>query len=278
MERAARRALELDPVPGDARLMAQIHSRRYRFVESEEQSQALADSIESGDHAAHALNTLWPTGRLREATRELLESLRLAPANAANANTVARAYSTAGNNEMAARYTQESIVLGVDANGRRTLQTQAEIAQRTGRLAEAAMLMKRIMPERLRSLGADETVTLVYAAFDNPARVAAAVEALKTFVARLEPTEWVSKVWAMQSLSALGNVDAAYDVGRQLQKQFEKEAPYNPWAWLWVPELRAFRQDARFQGFVAQLNMIPYWEKYGPPDDCTLANGVLTCK
>jgi hypothetical protein len=44
-----------------------------------------------------------------------------------------------------------------------------------------------------------------------------------------------------------------------------------------MPEMHSFRRDPRFQGFVTRLNLIGYWKQYGPPDDCALQDGKLTC-
>jgi len=49
-------------------------------------------------------------------------------------------------------------------------------------------------------------------------------------------------------------------------------APY-----LWTPEMRPFRRDARFQVFVTRLGLMEYYRQYGPRDDCELKNNKLTC-
>lgn len=46
---------------------------------------------------------------------------------------------------------------------------------------------------------------------------------------------------------------------------------------VWNPELRAFRQNKRFQPFVTSLGLMKYWERYGAPDGCDLKDGKLTC-
>jgi hypothetical protein len=46
---------------------------------------------------------------------------------------------------------------------------------------------------------------------------------------------------------------------------------------IWTPELRGFRQDSRFQAFATRLGLMQYWQQYGPPDDCDLKDGKLTC-
>jgi hypothetical protein len=41
--------------------------------------------------------------------------------------------------------------------------------------------------------------------------------------------------------------------------------------------MRPFRQDPRFQAFVERLNLVEYWQAYGPPDGCTLDHGKIEC-
>lgn len=44
--------------------------------------------------------------------------------------------------------------------------------------------------------------------------------------------------------------------------------------------MRPFRRDPRFAGYIKRLgrNLIEYWRKYGPPDDCELNGEALTCR
>jgi hypothetical protein len=46
---------------------------------------------------------------------------------------------------------------------------------------------------------------------------------------------------------------------------------------LWTPDLRAFRQDPRFSAFAARLGLTEYWQRFGPPDECSLKDGTLAC-
>jgi hypothetical protein len=70
----------------------------------------------------------------------------------------------------------------------------------------------------------------------------------------------------------------AYSVGYELKRAYEACTPAGAWGWLWTREMSPFRQDAQFQEFVTRLGMMPYWEKYGPPDDCDLKDGKLSCR
>jgi len=49
------------------------------------------------------------------------------------------------------------------------------------------------------------------------------------------------------------------------------------WSFLWIPELRPFRLDPRFQVLVGRLKLFEYWRRYGPPDGCKLDGGALSC-
>jgi len=47
------------------------------------------------------------------------------------------------------------------------------------------------------------------------------------------------------------------------------------WGGLWVPEMRPFRRDPRFQPFAERLGLMDYWLKHGPPDDREIRQGKL---
>jgi len=77
----------------------------------------------------------------------------------------------------------------------------------------------------------------------------------------------------------LGAIDLAYDLENQCVDQIppgrsKTFAMFN----YWLPEYRAFRADRRFQALLARLGLMDYYEKYGPPDMCTLKEGQLTCQ
>jgi hypothetical protein len=43
------------------------------------------------------------------------------------------------------------------------------------------------------------------------------------------------------------------------------------------PQPTRFRQDQRFQALMTRMGYLGYWQQYGPPDDCDLKDGKLTC-
>jgi hypothetical protein len=76
-----------------------------------------------------------------------------------------------------------------------------------------------------------------------------------------------------------GFIDTAYDLANQCLDETQTHpgakdlfvAP--PWA---LP-LRGFQTDPRFQAFATRIGLMDYWQTYGPPDDCDLKDGKLTC-
>lgn len=188
------------------------------------------------------------------------------------------ANSAAGRDAEAVKYADAASVLGVDAAARRSRQLYSDIAARAERYSEAADLMVSVLPDSILGKGGEETVRLIYGARGDPARKPAAIAALQSLTSRLNPEEWVLKVWGMNWSSQLGALDLAYELAEQLRVQFENNSPTNAWAWLWTPEVHAFRLDPRFQAFTTRLGLMDFWLKYGPPDGCDLQGGKLTCR
>jgi hypothetical protein len=80
-------------------------------------------------------------------------------------------------------------------------------------------------------------------------------------------------------MCGLGALDVAYDLANQCADLGASHTDFNPAANLWTPEMRPFRRDPRFSAFVSQLgDLMAYFTKYGPPDDCDLKNGELICR
>jgi hypothetical protein len=49
------------------------------------------------------------------------------------------------------------------------------------------------------------------------------------------------------------------------------------WAAMWLPEMRPFHRDPRFQVFTERLGLMEYWKQFGPPDHFELRDGQLVC-
>jgi hypothetical protein len=77
----------------------------------------------------------------------------------------------------------------------------------------------------------------------------------------------------------LGALDDAYELANGSLDEYARAGTIGavPWSWLWAPEARPFRTDARFQAFVTRLKLMDYWKQYGPPDECDIRGEQLTC-
>jgi TolB-like protein/Tfp pilus assembly protein PilF len=282
LERNARKAMALKPelTPQAQGLLAIAEARRGNMVAAEEYFAALpADSSNPDVHLTHAVSTLWPTGRLDAARKELEAASRLAPSQGGYLNDLSRLYSTQGLDSDALAVNTAAGTLGIDVTGRRWIQVLADTARRQGHYQQAADLTLQMLSPSVLKAGAEPIVRQVFVAFGDPARRQAAVAALSGLMSRMGPDDWVARVFSMYWFGQLGAVEEIYRQADALHSQFEKASrtPTGGWSWLWSPELRGFRVDPRFQEFATRIGMMPYWQKYGPPDGCTLDGGKLQC-
>jgi len=280
MEEAARRALELDPTlaPAEANI-AQVQARRGNWIAAEEIFRKLRPAVRDPNIANfHAISTLWSLGHLDRAIVELQDAYRLAPGVAGPIGNLGRLYSNLAMDAEADRYTRIAVAAGYDPSGRRVRQVYVDAAVRQGRYAEAADMMLATLPPYLQVGENAAAVRQVYVALGDASRRDDAIRGLRTLLPRVEPGDWIVKVYAMQWFSQLGSVDGSLEAGEQLRSQFGSQIVTNGWSWLWSVDMRPVRRDPRFAQFVARLGMLDYWKKYGPPDGCDLRDGKLACR
>jgi hypothetical protein len=64
----------------------------------------------------------------------------------------------------------------------------------------------------------------------------------------------------------LGALDSAYEfTDRVLREAIDNQSSVEL-SDLWLPEMRGFRADRRFESLVQRLSLTDYWSRYGPPD------------
>jgi serine/threonine protein kinase len=278
VERYARRAHELDPTVGNDALIS-ADARRGDWLKAEELFRALpTDNIDPTTYTYHATSVLWPTGKVQDAQREYARTIELAPAVPGAFSNVARIDATLGREAESVRLAARAAELGQDVSTWQTREIYYHNALYAGRHEEAGRIAVDLLPPGLRTPEGQSAVRLVHAAIDDAAQRSAAIEALTGLIARTTRADVVAKSFALGWYSRLGALDEAYALAESLRKDFGDQAPTRAWAWLWYPEMAAFRRDARFQPFVTLLGMMPYWEKYGPPDSCGLDQGRLRCQ
>jgi hypothetical protein len=93
-------------------------------------------------------------------------------------------------------------------------------------------------------------------------------QALNAFAPRLEVVgiDGRTRMFFVAALAMIGDLDGAYD----LMNRFLREPAGAPLSVelgdLWLPEMRAFRADARFHELTQKLRLTDYWKRYGSPD------------
>ena len=283
--REAERALALDPeVAGAHTLLATLHAGRGEWLDADASfRRAIAlDPREPQAHLMYCVYGLAPAGRQRDAIEMARQAYELAPAMVGAAMTLAGAYGLAGRDEEMTECLQVVTDLGAPQQLPVPI-FRSETARRAGRYAEAAELIMAVLPAEFRALGGEEVVRLVFRAFGDKTGSAAAVSALRTVYAKLDPRiaeGWPVNILTLEWFALLGATDDAHAVARRIVARFERTGRLvslnlPP---IWLPELAAFRRDPRFHEFITGLGFIEYWKSTSPPDGYVLERGRLLAR
>jgi TolB-like protein/DNA-binding winged helix-turn-helix (wHTH) protein len=283
-QRDATRALALNPNSAEANTAQElIHSVRGNWVEAEASfhTAMITGGADPVLRTYHAMILLRPLGRLRQASAELSETFRLAPADGFTMHELALTDSLLGLDADAVRLSgvSEEIAGGGGPSHTDVFLVQARAAARAGRSAEAAERAVLALPDPLRTAGGAQAIQAFYAALAEPAKRASALRVLQAFVPRLKSGvfEGRTRMFFVDALAMLGGLDAAYDLATWCVEQRINTPGSIDWSDVWMPEMRPFRSDMRFQAFVTRLKLPDYWRLYGPPDACDFKDGILTC-
>jgi TolB-like protein/Tfp pilus assembly protein PilF len=277
-QRSAEMALSLDPNCAEAHAaMGVQYARRGDWIRAEDSLRCAMelDPAEPLTHNAYATWVLGPAGKLNHALVESRTAYELAPAMTGAATSLAGFSGICGHNEQSARYTQVVVALGVRDDQLPVPIFRSEIARHSGQYAVAAESLIPGLPQELRAHGSEELVGLVYAALGDPDRAPQALAALRRLrkhrdLASLD--KWPMIMFAVVWYAWLGALDDAYETAREIAGSFKRTGILNVLnlSPLWMPELLAFRRDARFQDFARELGLIDYWRERGPPEGCEL--------
>jgi TolB-like protein len=283
-EQAARHALQLDPNSAVAEtVLGRLAFQHYDMVEAESHYRRAAasdpsDALLKFDHAVVQAYV----GHMRDAVQTMRDAFARAPAIPQVVVFAGVVHTWAGLDVEALKYANLAAALGVPNDNQGLGEIRGAAALRAGRYAD--YLRDSFLPgsgetaaEREPAL---ELSRMALAAVTDPSERAAALAAR----ARLYPRGATLTARAAdrcgynaaRAYVILGEVDAAYDLANQCLD----EAPagqVSGEACPWQPEWRNFRRDPRFQAYIARRGAIAYYEKYGPPDDCELKDGKLTC-
>jgi TolB-like protein len=290
-ERAARQALALDPNLAIGHIaLAAVNSVPGHYLEMEVHRRA-AVSLAPNDAFIRAVSAiLLPSkGHLKQGLEETGKAYALAPANPMVVAYLALMHAQAGHDLEAARYADAAVDLGYPKDAWGLPVTYELIALRAKRYADAADIVTKTLdvrePDRARTA---EVARLAYAALADPGQRNAAIAAGDRLypksgtaaAAGATHTDLGLCVISSYYYALMAANDVAYGLNNQcLDGWVPGEVPASwpsPITWF-IPELRAFRQDSRFQALATRVGWMEYWQQYGPPDDCDLKDGKLTC-
>jgi TolB-like protein len=281
-ERDAEQALALNPNLTQARMVLGItNASRGNWLKAEANFRAASASDPSDGEirATHAITVLLSAGRLHQAHSEAIEAYRLAPASNYVVMVLAFADWGMGLDEDARRFANLGLELG--ASPLLIKSTNFSEAVHQGRYAEAADRAIELTPADIRGAGGAEVIKLAYGAQADPRQQPAARQAVRGFAQQLKShnIDVATMGIFVTTFTLLKALDSAYGVANQaLDESVRSGTISGGWGVLWRPELQPFRKDPRFQTLVTRMGLMDYWKQYGPPDDCDLKDGRLTCR
>jgi TolB-like protein len=281
-EQAARRSTALDPNDGASlAAVGVVQALRGQWVDAEVQFRAA--TLLPVDLYLINLRCVFVTqaaGHLQRSLAEAFEAYQFAGAQGFGAVMVALTHLLLGHDQEVLSWADAAVALGESPTVTPQADLRAQLAHRAGRHSDAAVWLIDSTPPAICAAGAAEAIRLMCSALAGEAPKRDAVVALQAMEARL----WVQGMDQTRHkrlllwYTMLGDLDAAYDMlQRALDYYIGNGFVGSVWGWLWLPELRPFRRDARFQSFVRRLGLMPYWERYGPPDGHDLSAGILIC-
>ena len=286
-ESAVHKALALNPRhPGALATLGAIAAHRGEWLAAE---MHFAKAFEFDDgtgriHARYAEAVLNSTGRLRAALQIFQAQLRLTPTHSRAAMQVAVGLGMQpGHDREAMHHVDIAMTHGWPGDSKDVEKLNSEIARRAGRFAEAAEYQALTLPDAVREAGGLELVQLLHQALAQPTRRSEAIAALDAMNARgpaAAKDSFAMLMFSMNWYALLGDLDRAYLVsGRWLQESARQGLAGIPFNFgYWLPEMRAFRADPRFAELTRQMGLMPYWQKYGPPDGCLIRGTALECR
>jgi TolB-like protein/Tfp pilus assembly protein PilF len=280
-EQAARRALALDASLAYPHLsLGGIAIARGQILESRAHFQA-ALALAPNDGYVQNLNAIGAVnfGRLKDGLDAGQRAYALAPANPSVVATYAWINAIAGRDAEASRYAAAAIDLGFPKDSY-PLPTVRELAAlRSGHYAEAVALNAKTSSDTRSA----ESARLAYGALEHPAQRATALAAIARLFSAApaqsgaDPGYVGACLDGVQWMAIAGGLDEAFALASRCLTRVGAGTIAAPPAYVFTPEMRAFRRDARFGDFVTRLGGMEFFERFGPPDDCELKNNQLTC-
>ncbi len=288
-KRYAEQAVALDPtLPGPHAMLCALAAFSGQWQESAQHCERVRTLITPyAPYYCWAYSTLFfAVGQLAQGKTAADQVYELAPAMPITTMYAAIAAAYIGDDDRALELADTSRAMGwpeEQPDGDQPPSANIRLAHfvRHKRFSEAAALMSKILPPPLLAVGGALVCEQVYAALGG-GDCDAAARAVEHLMNGPEVHD-VTLSWPKTAgivigwYTLLGDLDRAYAMADRIITDWKASgrlalASLMP---LWNPELRAFRRDPRFNTFVTRLDLIPYWENYGPPDGYSLHEGLI---
>jgi TolB-like protein len=282
-EGEATRALEIDPsLPVAQVALGTVNAFRGNWREADARFKAALTDYpgDANGHVHYTIYVLQSVGHLQQSLEQTQEGYRLAPALPLASVILATTYSIMGRDGEALKYIDRGVKLGVGSNQTPAPQIYANAFVRSGHYAEAADRIVGTLPPGVRAAGGEAVIRGVYAALGDPTKKPAASDALQNLIHTLKPDDLPvnTRKDLLVLFAQLGALDRAFTLANQSLDLYARQGTVGTaWGALWIPEMRPFRQDARFQAFVTRLKLMDYWKTLGPPDGCDLKQDKVIC-
>lgn len=282
-ERDATQAIALDPNIGAAHVALGMVNATHGDWLAAESSLRKAIQLSPNDslgHLEYAVLVLDTVGHMRRSLQEMRLAYDLNPAGITEIADLAAVYNLMGMEPEALKYADLAVELGARETGAGILAgaIYGTAALRGGGYSDA---VSRSLSPAMRTPEATATVKRVFAAFQNPKERPAADRELRKLAQQLEalgPTQRQREPLILWPV-LLGDLDLAFESANHWLDVDAREGSVGfSWGFLWMPEMRPFRTDPRFQTLVARLKLFDYWRVYGPPDNCDLVGEHLSCR
>jgi DNA-binding winged helix-turn-helix (wHTH) protein len=279
-EREARQALALDSTLGHAhQALAYVFLARASWVEAKVHLDSACRLEESPDAQVARVGLLsQAVGHHRLALEQAKEVYQKVPLVPLAALALAGAYVFVGQDTDALAGLERVAALGWPETQTPLSEFRFLLAVRAGRFQDAVVHGTEGLSPAMRAAGGEKMVEQLCTALRAPAHRSEAIAAIarllhETSVAGLElRNQKRVLIW----LTMLRALDEAFDLlWRALDDPACQGTMRGPWAWLWLPEMRPFRSDVRFQAVIARFGFMEYWKQHGPPDGYRLVHGKL---
>jgi DNA-binding winged helix-turn-helix (wHTH) protein/tetratricopeptide (TPR) repeat protein len=238
-----------------------VYHKEKRWNEAEEAYQRAinADVVDSNAFNWYS-RMLASVGRLDSSLEQALAGLEIDPGSPTLNSRVAMSYAWLHEKELALEYFERANDLGW--KGSTHVLGYAFILMQTGQFEKA----QKIATDAVRSEDRTSSwVAPVFAAFTDPTKVRAAIEALDEAAA----VQQVSPLVDLTVRGILGDVDGAMRIAKLLEnpgEAFEMDL-------LFIPELAGLRQHPDFMPLMDRLGITDYWYNNG----CVWGGDRVSC-